>query len=63
MFKFQPRACNRCHDILIMSMNLGDIAFLNINTGDYSCFVYGISKSGAVNLPQKVDLNEKSGTL
>ena len=48
---------------MIMCMNLGDIATLNINSGDYRCFVNGISKSGAVNLLQKVDLNEKSGTL
>ena len=26
--KFQPNVCNRCHDSLIMSMSLGDIAIL-----------------------------------
>ena len=25
-FKFQPIVCNGCHDLLIMSMNLSDIA-------------------------------------
>ena len=25
-FKFQPSVCNRCHDLLMMSMNLSDIA-------------------------------------
>ena len=25
-FKFQPNVCNRCHDLLMMSMNLGNIA-------------------------------------
>ena len=25
-FKFQPYVCNRCHDLLMMSMNLSDIA-------------------------------------
>ena len=25
-FKFQTNACNRCHDLLMMSMNLRDIA-------------------------------------
>ena len=25
-FKFQPNVCNRYHDLLIMSMNLSDIA-------------------------------------
>ena len=25
-FKFQPNVCNRCHDLLMMSVNLRDIA-------------------------------------
>ena len=29
-FKFQPNVCNRYHDLLIMSMNISDIAILNI---------------------------------
>ena len=33
--KFQPNACNGCHDLLIMSLNLSDIAILNINSSDY----------------------------
>ena len=30
-FKFQPNICNRCHDSLMMSVNLSHIAILNIN--------------------------------
>ena len=30
-FKFQTNVCNRCHDLLMMSVNLSDIAILNIN--------------------------------
>ena len=29
-FKFQPNVCSRCHDLLMISMNLSDIAILNI---------------------------------
>ena len=29
-FKFQPDVCNSCHDLLVMSINLSDIAILNI---------------------------------
>ena len=29
-FKFQPNICNRCLDLLMMSMNLRDIDILNI---------------------------------
>ena len=25
-FKFQPNVCNRCHDLLMMSMNFSNIA-------------------------------------
>ena len=34
-FKFQPNVCNICHDLLIMYMNLSDIAILNIKGSDY----------------------------
>ena len=29
-FKFQPSVYNRCHDLLMMSMNLTNIGILNI---------------------------------
>ena len=28
-FEFQPNVCNRCHELLMMSVNLSDIAILN----------------------------------
>ena len=34
-FKFQSNVCNRCHDLLMMSMNLSNIAILNIKGSDY----------------------------
>ena len=33
-FEFQPNVCNRCHDLLIMSIHFSDIAILNINGSD-----------------------------
>ena len=62
-FKFQPNVCNRCHDLLMISMNLRDIAILNIKSADYCCIVGGISKSEAINLMQNIDLTEKSIAL
>ena len=62
-FKFQPNVCNGCHDLLMMPMNLSDIAILNIKGSDYRCIISGISKSEAVKLVQNTDLAEKSGTL
>ena len=60
-FKFQPNFCNRCHDLLMMSINLNDIAILNIK--GYCCIISLISKNEAINLIQNADLTEKSGAL
>ena len=49
-FKFQPNVCNRCHDLLMMSMNHGDITVLNFKSADYCCIISGISKTVAINL-------------
>ena len=59
-FMFQPNACNRCHDLLMMSMNRSDIAILNIKSADYHCIISGISKNEAINLMQIVDLAKKA---
>ena len=62
-FKFQPNVCSRCHDLLMMSMNLIDIATLNIKGSDYRCIISLISKNEAINLMQNADLTVKRGTL
>ena len=43
----------------MMSMSLSDLAILKINVGNYHCIITGISKSEAVILLQKADLNKK----
>ena len=37
-FKFQPDVCSGYHDVLMMSMNLSNIAILNIHGVDYRNF-------------------------
>ena len=46
--KFQTNVCIRYYDLLMMSMNLCDIAILNIKGCDYHCIITGISKSEAI---------------
>ena len=62
-FKLQPNSCNRCHDLLMMSMSLSDIAILNIKGSIYRCTISGTSKYETINLMQNTDLTEKSRTL
>ena len=47
---FQPYVYNKCNDLLMMSMNLSDIAILNIKGSDGCCIISRISKSDAINL-------------
>ena len=47
----------------MMSMNLSDIAILNIKSTDYWCIISGISKNEAVNLILNADLAKKKGNI
>ena len=62
-FKFQPIVYNICYDLLMMFMNLNDIAIFNMKGSDYHCIISLISKNEVIILMQNVDLTEKSGTL
>ena len=39
IFNFKLNVCNRCHDSLVMSLNISDIAILNIQGSDYPCII------------------------
>ena len=59
-FKFQTNVCNRYHDLLMMSMNLSNIATFNIKGSNYRCIISKVSKSEAINLMQNTDLIQKN---
>ena len=37
-FKFQLCVCNRCHGLLMMCMNLSNVAVLKMKNVDYHCW-------------------------
>ena len=47
----------------MMSVNLGEIAVLNIKGSDYCCIISLISKKEGINLLQNADWTEKNETL
>ena len=47
----------------MISINLSNIAILNIKGSDYHCIISLISKNEAIELLQSADLTEKSGAL
>ena len=62
-FKFQTNVCNRRHDLLMISMNLSDIAISNIKGSICHCIISEISKLEAINLMENIDLTRKSRIL
>ena len=46
----------------MMSMNLSEIAILNNGDSDYCCVISLISKNQDINVMQKADFIDKSGT-
>ena len=61
-FKFQTYVCKKCHDLLMICMNLSDIAILIMKGSGYCCIISGISKSEAINLMQSMHLTQKINT-
>ena len=55
--------CNRCHDLLVMSVNLSDIGILNIKGFDYRCIINLIIKDEAKKLLLVANLTEESRIL
>ena len=55
-FKFKTNVCNRCYDLLMMSINFSHIAISNIKGSDYCSIISLISKNEAIN---QVDAKHK----
>ena len=47
----------------MISMNLSNIAILNIRGVDYCCIINRISQNEAIKLLRNADLNKESGKL
>ena len=47
------------NDLLMMSINLSDIAILNIKGSNYRCIISLISKTEAIKVMQNADLTKK----
>ena len=49
-FKYQPYACNGCHDFSMIVQNLDDFLILRVKYVDYRCCVVNMSKKDIVSL-------------
>ena len=47
----------------MMSINLSNIAILNIHNANYCCIISGICKNEAINLMQNIDFTAKKSPI
>ena len=58
-FNFQDSVCNGCHDLTMLSVNIGDITIITVKNVDYRCLIHNISKSEARNLLKNSVLEDR----
>ena len=58
-YKYEPHACNKCHDILMIPYELENIAILNVKGVDYRCVLWNMTKNDAIKLFNNSRLDNK----
>ena len=58
-FKFEPRICNKSHNLLMTAYELKSIATLNVKGIDFRCILRGISRDEVVNRLNNSVLEDK----
>ena len=49
-YKYEPCVCNGCDDLSMVDYDLNDFKILNIRSINYTCYVFNMSKSDAIDL-------------
>ena len=57
-FKFQDSVCNVCHDLMILCLNISNIAIITVIVVDYRCIINEITKSEAIHLLENLVLSD-----
>ena len=55
-------ACNGCHDLTTLSVNISDIAIITIKNVDYHCIIRNITKCEAIYLLKNSGLGNRGYT-
>ena len=58
-FKFLYYACNDCHNLTMLSVNISDIAIITMKNVGYGCVIHNISKYEAINLQKNYFLEDR----
>ena len=55
--------CTKVSGFSQLSIDIKNIAILNINEVNYHCIIFGMSENGTMNLPKNANLSKKGGPL
>ena len=58
-FEFQDYACNDCHGLTMLWLNISDITIITVKNVDYRCIVHNISKSKVIDLLKNFGLENR----
>ena len=58
-YKFESNVCNKCHDVLVTTYELKNIAIMNVKDADSRCILLGISRNEAVNILNNFAFEDK----
>ena len=58
-FKFQYSACNGCHALSKLCLNISHIAVITAKNINYRCIIHNISKCKAINLLKNTMLENR----
>ena len=61
--KFKANVCNGYHGLLVMPMNLNNIASLNIKGADYCCIIIEINQTWGYKLNAKYWFDQKKWNI
>ena len=50
MFEFKKLVGNGCRDLMLLCLNISNIAIITVKSTDYRCIIHDISKSEAIYL-------------
>ena len=58
-FRFQPKLCDGCYDLMEKAMSFNDIAIFSVKGYDYRIRFWYMRKDEVINVLRNVDLTEK----
>ena len=58
-FRFQPKACHGCHDLIEKTTGFNDVAIVSVKRNDYRIYFLYMSKDETINILNNANSSKK----